>query len=58
MSGYAHVRNGSRLCKNVMLLAGELDMVTLGSSSGADRLHQTTNAQNADCPFHVVGQDV
>ena len=23
-----------------------------------DRLHQTTNAQNADYPFHVVGQDV
>jgi len=23
-----------------------------------DRLHQATNAQNADCPFHVVGQDV
>jgi len=24
----------------------------------SDRLHQTTNAQNADYPFHVVGQDV
>jgi hypothetical protein len=23
-----------------------------------DRLHQTTNAQNADYPFHIVGQDV
>jgi hypothetical protein len=23
-----------------------------------DRLHQTTNAQNAHDPFHVVGQDV
>ena len=26
--------------------------------SGPDRLHQTTNAQNADYPFHIVGQDV
>ena len=25
---------------------------------GPDRLHQTTNAQNADYPFHIVGQDV
>jgi hypothetical protein len=23
-----------------------------------DCLHQTTNAQNADYPFHIVGQDV
>jgi hypothetical protein len=23
-----------------------------------DRLYQTTNAQDADYPFHVVGQDV
>jgi hypothetical protein len=28
------------------------------SGSGTDRLHQTTNAQNADYPFHIVGQDV
>src|SRR6202158_4236805 len=25
---------------------------------GADRFYQTTNAQNAHHPFHVVGQDV
>ena len=23
-----------------------------------DRFHQTANAQNADYPFHIVGQDV
>ena len=25
---------------------------------GPDRLHQATNAQNTDYPFHIVGQDV
>ena len=52
------VRFGSSLCENAMFLGRQARHGDAGPGSGADRLHQTTNAQNADYPFHVVGQDV
>ena len=48
---------GSSLCKNA-----EIELAVEVSSDEAglcpDRLDQSTNAQNAHEPFHVVGQDV
>ena len=54
----ADVRSGSDCVKTQMLgFAGAADWLTKARLS-SDRLHQTTYAQNADYPFHVVGQDV
>ena len=50
----ADVRFGSRLCKNPDIEV----RIAYPASLCPDRLHQITNAQNADYSFHIVGQHV
>jgi len=58
-SSIAEVRVGSRLCKNAEVeVCRRSRLAHEGEGLCSDRLHQTTNVQNADYPFHVVGQDV
>ena len=54
--GVPHVRFGSRPCKNAFLVGGRGRIGERISCS--DRFYQSADAQNAHCPFDVVGQNV
>jgi hypothetical protein len=56
--GLADVRAGARLCENADVFGRQACQLTARPVLGADRYHQSANAQNAHHPFHIVGQYV